>query len=55
MILRKKVNFIFLFNKLKIYSIEEAEKSKKKKKKEPPFLIPEWAKEISALVEKVKN
>jgi hypothetical protein len=35
--------------------LEEAEKNKKKKKKEPPFIIPEWAKEITAVVDKVKK
>lgn len=34
--------------------VEEAEKNKaKKKKKDPPFLVPEWAKEIVTLIEKV--
>ena len=52
MILRKKVIFELKFF---IYILEEAEKNKKKKKKEPPFNVPEWAKEITAIVEKVKN
>jgi hypothetical protein len=42
------LNIFYLF-------LEEAEKNKKKKKKEPPFVIPEWAKEIPAVVEKVKK
>jgi hypothetical protein len=26
----------------------------KKKKKEPPFIIPDWAKELKSLIDKVK-
>lgn len=34
---------------------KEEEKKKKRKKKEPPFLIPEWAAELEALITQVKN
>jgi len=33
--------------------VEPEKKSKKRKKKEPPFLIPEWAKELKMVAEKV--
>ena len=33
----------------------EAPKKKKKKKKEPPFQVPEWAKDLNNLVERCNN
>jgi len=36
--------------KKKVVKKEDKEKKKKKKRREPPFLIPEWATELDALV-----
>jgi ankyrin repeat protein len=41
-------------NKFKIGKTQPPPKKPKRKKKEPPFLIPEWAKELAVLQEKVK-
>lgn len=49
---QKRVIILFLIFFI-LYNLEkDAQVSKKKKKKEPPFVVPEWAKELDVLIEK---